>query len=507
VHGDVIDLQKPVLQGSELLGTIFVRSRHDEAERVRSYLAVLAGVMALGLLVTFAAAAWLRKIVTRPLDSISHTARQVIERNDFTVRAEKTTADEIGVVVDAFNKMLDEVQARAHSLMETDRRKDEFLATLAHELRNPLAPIRNAVRIFTSKAANESQREWGVEIIGRQVSRMALLLDDLLDVSRITRGKLELKKDYVDLKSLLSVALETARPLVDAKHHDVTVHLPDERIELQVDPLRLSQVIGNLLTNAAKYTDPHGSIELSAAADSSGLIISVKDNGIGLNPADIPRLFTIFAQVDSNADRAEGGLGIGLALAKGLVELHGGTIEAKSAGLGCGSEFRVYLPPVVFANSGRSNDPALVSLPSSANRCKVLVVDDNKDAAESLAMVLRLGGYDVCMAFTGEAALATGAREKPDALLLDIGMPGMSGYEVARRIRNEAWGRAAALIAITGWGQHHDKQAAKAAGFDEHLTKPVDPAAVEAALSELTRARASATAIRSGMRTRASEGP
>ncbi len=238
------------------------------------------------------------------------------------------------------------------ALLEADRRKDEFLATLAHELRNPLAPIRNAVRILDSDAADERQRKWGREVIARQVQRMSLLLDDLLDVSRITRGQLELKNDYVDLKSVVDVAVETARPLLDAKRHHLTVSLPAENVKLEADPLRLSQVIGNLLTNAAKYTDPEGQITLQAKLANTELVISILDDGIGLSPEVIPGLFTMFSQVNSAIDRAEGGLGIGLALVKGLVALHGGRVEARSEGLGKGSEFIVHLPHKVIAPAG-----------------------------------------------------------------------------------------------------------------------------------------------------------
>jgi CheY-like chemotaxis protein len=370
-------------------------------------------------------------------------------------------------------------------LRDADRRKDEFLATLAHELRNPLAPILNAVRILDSDAANMSHRKWGREVIARQAHRMALLLDDLLDVSRITRGQFELKKEYVKLTSVVDVAVETAQPLIDAKRHLLVVSLPDESVMLEVDSLRLSQVIGNLLTNAAKYTDADGRIELKAWIDDAGLTIAVRDNGIGLSEDAFPGLFTMFSQVNSAVDRAEGGLGIGLALVKGLVALHGGQVEARSEGLGCGSEFIVRLPPGVLVSPDRAPKEEGSRPSSIAQRVSVLVVDDNRDAAESLSIVLGLAGYHVSMAFDGSAALETGARERPRAAIVDIGMPQMSGYEVARRIRREAWGRHIALIALTGWGQEEDRRAARAAGFDSHLTKPVDPDNLGSVLARL----------------------
>jgi PAS domain S-box-containing protein len=613
LDGGRIELVRGIIQGSELLGAIYLRAQYDVAGRVRAYLSVLGAVMVIGLIAALLAGAWLQRVVSRPMESMATVARQIVERRDYSARAGKTTDDEIGVVVDAFNNMLDEVQQRARALenseklyraigesinygvwvtdadgralylsesflklvgmtaeqarndgwssalhpddiddtviawkecartggmwyrehrmlgadgryhfilaqgvpirdasgrverwaginldisrlkntefalLEADRRKDEFLATLAHELRNPLAPIRNAVRILDSDAADERQRKWGRDVIARQVHRMSLLLDDLLDVSRITRGQLELKRDYVDLKSLVGVAVETARPLLDAKQHHLTVTLPAENLKLDADPLRLSQVIGNLLTNAAKYTDPEGHIALDVRVENGELAIYIRDDGIGLAPQAIPGLFTMFSQVNSAIDRAEGGLGIGLALVKGLVALHGGRVEARSEGLGHGSEFIVRLPHRVLALPHAAPQEPVTEGADAGTvlRARVLVADDNRDAAESLALVLGFAGYDVLTAFSGAEALEIGARERPHAAIVDIGMPGMSGHEVARRMRLEAWGKHAALIALTGWGQDQDKQAALAAGFDEHLTKPVDPEAVERTLVRL----------------------
>jgi CheY-like chemotaxis protein/two-component sensor histidine kinase len=321
---------------------------------------------------------------------------------------------------------------------------------------------------------------------------MSLLLDDLLDVSRITRGQLELKRDYVDLKAVVSVAVETARPLIDAKRHRLEVHLPVENLRLEVDPLRLSQVIGNLLTNAAKYTDPEGRIELDARIANAELQITIRDDGIGLPEEVIPGLFTMFSQVNSAIDRAEGGLGIGLALVKGLVGLHGGRVEVHSEGVGRGSEFVIHLPHklLVPANAPSESTAPGVTTSQLASRGRLLVVDDNRDAAESLGMVLRLMGYEVAIAFGGAEALEVAAREKPRAAIVDIGMPGMSGHEVAQRMRREAWGKHAVLVALTGWGQEQDKLAARAAGFDDHLTKPVDPEEVGRVLGRhLARSR------------------
>jgi len=515
VSGGNVELTAPIIQDGQHLGTILLRAHHDIGARALAYLGIFGLVTLMSMLVALLLSTSLQKVITEPLDSMADVARQVTTRRDYSLRARSTTDDEIGIVVEAFNSMLDEVQTRARALeqsntalttevqirqtaeaalarsnarlestmaalREADRKKDEFLATLAHELRNPLAPVMHAVKLMESASADEHQRQWGREVIARQVQRMALLLDDLLDVSRITRGRLELRKDYVDLLTLVSSAVETARPLIDAKNHSLTVNLPPEPLELEVDPLRLSQALSNLLTNAAKYTDAQGHITLTAQQDEQGLLIRVADNGIGIEPTVIKGLFEMFSQIDSAIDRAEGGLGIGLALVRGLVALHGGTVQAASAGLGQGSEFTIRLPRqvVVEPQDSRAGVHEAVSAPSGLY-CKIVVADDNRDAADSLKMLLELAGHEVFVAYNGQQALDLGARERPQAFVLDVGMPDLTGYEVARRIRQQAWGRGVLLLAVTGWGQDDDKEQAKAAGFDFHFTKPVNPQEVE----------------------------
>ncbi len=379
------------------------------------------------------------------------------------------------------NLDINRLKRTEEALREADRRKDEFLATLAHELRNPLAPIRHAVKLLESKGVDERKHQWAREVISRQVLRMALLLDDLLDVSRITRGRLDLKIGAVDLESLVGSAVETARPLIESKHHQLTIELPPHPVTLAVDPLRLSQSLSNLLTNAAKYTDPRGRIALTVNLHADEITLSVKDNGIGFEPEALHGMFEMFAQVDSAIDRAEGGLGIGLALVKGLIALHGGTVEGFSAGLGFGSEFIIHLPASALVSTPLEPGDA-VSASTSAReprQLKVLVADDNRDAADSLAMVLEMSRYQVMVAHTGEQALRIARQTLPHAMILDIGMPDITGYDVAREIRREPWGGDVLLLAITGWGQREDKERASAAGFDHHLTKPVDADQVE----------------------------
>jgi signal transduction histidine kinase/CheY-like chemotaxis protein len=356
---------------------------------------------------------------------------------------------------------------------DADRRKDEFLATLAHELRNPLAPLRNAAKVLRAPATDAKAREWATTIIDRQIQTMAGLLEDLLDVSKITRGQLTLHKQLTSIASIIETSVEVARPLIDARRHTLLVSLPDEPIEVEVDPLRLSQVFSNLLTNAAKYMEPDGQIEVSAQFDDGDVCIGVKDRGIGLEPDSLGRVFEMFTQVKGTLDRAEGGLGIGLALVKGLVELHGGRITASSDGLGKGSEFRVWLPSPARRREAAVDANPQRSLRSSRAR-RILVVDDNIDAAQSLAFLLQAEGHEVCVAHDGEQAFISAGDFRPDIALLDIGLPKLDGYAVAEAIRHESWGKDILLLALTGWGQNDDKRRALEAGFDFHLTKPVD---------------------------------
>ena len=360
------------------------------------------------------------------------------------------------------------------ALRDNDRRKDEFLATLAHELRNPLAPIRQAALISKAAAATDAQKRWSHDVINRQVHNMALLLDDLLDISRVTRGTLELRTQLTELAAIVDAAIETARPLIEAKRHRFAVHMPPEPVRLVADPLRLAQVLANLLTNAAKYTDPQGQITLRAASTADSITISVTDTGIGIPPDALEEVFAMFSQVKSAQDRSEGGLGIGLALAKGLVELHKGKLEVRSAGNGLGSEFVVRLPSHML-HVAPQDQPAASSSTQAPVKRRVLIADDNQDAAASLAMLLRLEGHEVTVVHDGREALSVIGTGQPEVVLLDIGMPEIDGYEVARRVRQQPQGRAITLIAVTGWGQMADKERALAAGFNHHFTKPIEP--------------------------------
>ena len=364
---------------------------------------------------------------------------------------------------------------RVTRLREKDRRKDVFLASLAHELRNPLAPIRTGVAILRMTDA-ESRSQPVLAMMERQLQHMARLLDDLLDVSRISRGKIALHPERIDLRHVVDAAVEANRPLIEEMGHVFFVSVPSEPAFLNADPVRFAQIISNLLNNAAKYTPPGGKIVLKAEHRGDEVEVSVTDNGIGIAGESLESIFEMFTQIGSHSSNGQGGLGIGLSLAKGLVTLHDGTIQACSEGIGRGSEFRVRVPTRLTLDAD-SAPPVRTVL--TANRLKILVVDDNRDAAESLSMLLELKGHEVRRAYDGENALHLAEDFRPQMVLLDLGMPKMSGYEACRRIRDHAWGAQMTLIAVTGWGQEDDRRKSTAAGFDGHFVKPVDPETLE----------------------------
>jgi signal transduction histidine kinase/ActR/RegA family two-component response regulator len=374
------------------------------------------------------------------------------------------------------------------ALREADHRKDDFLAMLSHELRNPLAPIRNAARLLEAPSLTAEELQRSRSIISRQVRHMASLLDDLLDVSRITRGVLTLKKEIVDLKSLFEAAVETARPFIDAKRHRLTVEWPQEPVLLEVDSVRLTQTLTNLLTNAAKYTDPEGAIVLGFRREPPSLLIYVRDTGIGIAAPMLIKVFEMFSQVAPQREHSDSGLGIGLALVRGLVELHGGRVEARSAGLGQGSEFLLHLPESLLRSASQvSGIPQAQTISAASRPLRIVIADDNRDSAETLGMLLELSGHEVFLSHTGVDALALAADKTPHVALLDIGMPGLDGYAVAERIRAQPWGASTVLIAITGWGQEDNKRRARDAGFNHHLTKPMDAAVLESILAAVPR--------------------
>lgn len=371
-------------------------------------------------------------------------------------------------VAHAYSELLEKERALRAAAEENDRRKDEYLAMLAHELRNPLAPLRNALYMLRRPDTLPAHQQWAWDVVRRQVRQLGQLVDGLIDAARVTRGRVELKREVVDLAALVRGCCEIAKAQFAARRHEWVADLPDRPLRIEGDPLRLEQVVVNLLDNAAKYTEPGGRVDIRLRRDGRDAVLDVCDTGAGISAVLLPRVFNLFEQADRPLDRGDGGLGIGLTLVRKLTELHGGTVSATSPGVGQGSCFSVRLPARV---EEVQLEPAADPLPKR----RVLVVDDNRDLAESLAMVLRLWGHDVKVEYDGPGALTAARDYRPDVVFLDIGLPGLDGYEVARRLRGPLGFRDARVVAITGYGREEDRKRAREAGFDMHLTKPVDP--------------------------------
>jgi PAS domain S-box-containing protein len=374
-----------------------------------------------------------------------------------------------------------EQQRTEQALREADRRKDEFLAILSHELRNPLAPISTTLDLLRQPQVDSAARDWAQSVMERQVKHLVRLVDDLLDVSRISRGKVELRPEPIDVRLIVNGAVESARPLLETKAHELTVDMPAGPIIVSADPIRLAQVIGNLLSNAAKYTPPSGRISLSVDRRETSVQIRMRDTGIGISPEMLPCVFELFTQAAPLGSESQGGLGIGLNLVKMLVELSGGRVEAHSPGLGLGSEFVVTLPASQASLAfSPQRDSDVATIQNDAIKRRIFVVDDNADAAAALAKLLQLDGHDVETFRDGLSAIQAADANPPDIALLDLGMPEIDGLEVARRLRRKPPTAAALLVAVTGWGQEADRQRTLAAGFDHHLVKPVDAAVLRA---------------------------
>jgi len=390
-----------------------------------------------------------------------------------------------GIDITERRRLEDDLRRLAADLSEANHRKDEFLATLAHELRNPLAPIRNGLELMRLASDEPAAVEQARTLMERQLVQLVRLVDDLMDVSRITRGKIELRREHVDLASIVQSAVETSRPLIDEMRHELTVILPDEPILVDADPTRLSQVFMNLFNNAAKYSERGGHIWLHARTDGGEVVVTVKDEGVGIAADQLPLIFEMFTQVDRSLEKSQGGLGIGLTLVKRLVEMHGGRIEAFSGGPGTGSEFVVRLPAVV--ESPMMQNVSTEASPATQTLLRIAIVDDNQDGANTLAAMLRRLGHDVRTAYDGLQGVMLADTFRPDVMLLDIGLPKLNGYEACRRIREQPWGQDIVLIAVTGWGQEEDRRRSQAAGFDHHLVKPLEPAGLLKLLATLKK--------------------
>jgi PAS domain S-box-containing protein len=395
--------------------------------------------------------------------------------------------DEAGRIIGASKIARDitELKKVEGALREADRRKDEFLATLAHELRNPLAPLKNSLELIKRARGNADRIDQARSTMERQIAQMVRLIDDLLDVSRITRDKLELKTQRVELASIAHDATEAYRPDYQRAGHELYVALPAEPIYLRADPVRLAQVFGNLLANSCKYTEPGGRIWLSAERQGNDVAVKVKDTGVGIPPEMLPRVFDLFTQVHRSLERSEGGLGIGLSLVKRLVEMHGGTVTAHSEGPGRGSEFVVRLP-VLIESPNAQPLPGPTGEPTPKTTHRILIVDDNRDGADSLAALLQVTGNNTQTAHDGVEAMERAAAFRPKVILLDIGLPKLNGYEVCRAIREQPWGKDLVMVAVTGWGQEEDRVKSREAGFNGHMVKPVDHAALMKLLAALS---------------------
>jgi len=412
----------------------------------------------------------------------------IADRGRLVMDADNQRSRIVGVTVDLTRR-----KSLEEALLESDQRKNEFLATLAHELRNPLAPVRYAVKVLDVKGPESPHLRWAVELIDRQIKHMARLIDDLLDVNRISRNMLELRRETVDLASVIAIAVETSRPLVEQRHHELIVSIPSEPIYLTADSVRLAQVFSNLLNNAALYTremDSGDKIWLTAVREGDTAVISVRDNGAGIAPDMLPKIFEMFTQVHQSIS-SKGGLGIGLSLARRLVSLHGGTIDVRSEGVGLGATFTVRLPiPVLTLPESPSDAEAAASSQRKSSKRRILFADDNRDVVESFQMMLRTLGHEVETALDGMEALAKADDFRPDVIVLDVGMPRLDGYETAKRIRQRAWARDVLLIAVTGWGNEKDKLRSAEAGFDVHLVKPVDATGIIEALDQIDHSKA-----------------
>ena len=374
--------------------------------------------------------------------------------------------------------------ATREALHETDRRKNEFLATLAHELRNPLAPLRNGLKLMKVATDDPVVLERARAMMERQLAHMVRLIDDLLDVSRVTRDKIELHKERISLEKVIRQAVETSRPLMESRGNALTTNVIGTQSIVDGDAIRLTQVFGNLLNNATKYSEPGGHIVLDLAREGNEAVVRVRDHGCGIPPEMLSKVFDLFVQVEHPLEHSRGGLGIGLSLVRRLIEMHGGAVEARSDGPGAGSEFIVRLP-ISLSEMPTPQGPRNIGISANSARRRVLIADDNEDALESLAVVLRFMGHETATARDGLAALEVAQSFLPELILLDIGMPGLNGYETAARIREQPWGRGVRLVALTGWGQGADRKRSDEAGFDLHMVKPIDPAVIERLLAEL----------------------
>ncbi len=486
-RGSILEVAYPIERGGKRLGTLYVSARHDIWPRLLLFTVALLGLSGVGLIIAFYLFGNLQRRITAPLENITQVAREVISTRNWALRAPATDTRDIDLLVQAFNRLLLECQTRTseleqevatrrnaeHELREADRQKDVFLATLAHELRNPLAPMTSAVALLQVSRTSPETRDKAVNVLDRQIRNMVRLVNDLLDASRATTGKLTLDLEPLDMGDLVSTAVEDAKCLAQRQGLALSLDLPQETVCVNGDAVRLVQVLANLLNNACQYTPRGGRVEVTLRTEPSSVLIAIRDNGVGVAPDMQARIFDMFEQADNSPTRVNTGLGVGLTLCRQIIELHHGEVTMTSEGAGRGSCFTVRLPRLECAcnDDGHLHGPDAVHL----RPLHILIADDNVDTADNFAELLRSSGHIVNVVHDGEAALRLAQATGPDIALLDIGMPKLDGYEVARQLRRSELTRDIHLVAISGWGFAADKEAARLAGFDHHLIKPVDP--------------------------------
>ncbi len=487
-RGTLLEIIQPIELNGRRVGMLYLKAEHGVWERFAAFALIVLAASAVSLAAAYYLFVHLQRRITAPLEKMTEVARDVIGSHDWSLRAPATAYKDLDVLVDAFNRMLSECEVRTseleremfrregveQALRQADRHKDAFLATLAHELRNPLSPMTSAVALLQMPDASAPARDKALAVLERQLQHMVRLINDLLDASRVATGKLSLSMAPVNVGEVLRAACDGAQPLLHRHGLQLTVHLPQDKLYVSGDAVRLTQVFANLLNNACRYTPEDGRVQVSLAAEGDSVVVSVADTGIGVAADMQERIFELFEQANQTLQRGSAGLGVGLTLSRQIVQLHQGTLSMRSEGLNQGSCFTVRLPRLE-GEPRNAVDDTKAAVPASIRPLHILIADDNVDLTASFAEVLSSYGHQVEVVHDGAAAVQAARARMPDVALLDIGMPGLDGYEVARQLRADPALRGIHLIAITGWGRDADREAAYAAGFDRHLLKPVNP--------------------------------
>ena len=501
-HGSLLEVIQPIELNGRRVGMLYLKAEHGVWERFAAFALIVLAVSGVSLVAAYYLFVHLQRRITAPLEKMTEVARDVIGSHDWSLRAPATAYRDLDVLVDAFNRMLSECEVRTseleremvrregveQALRQADRHKDAFLATLAHELRNPLSPMTSAVALLQMPDAPPPARDKALAVLERQLQHMVRMINDLLDASRVATGKLSLVMAPVNLSDLVRTACDGALPLAQKQGLRLDVELPRKALYVSGDTVRLTQVFANLLNNACRYTPEGGHVQVSLSAEGGSAVVSIADTGIGVEAGMQDRIFELFEQADQTLQRGSAGLGVGLTLSRQIIQLHQGTLSMRSEGLNQGSCFTVRLP--LLPGEPRPPEPdAHKDAPSPLRPLHILIADDNVDLTASFAAVLSSYGHRVEVVHDGVAAMQAVRIRVPDVALLDIGMPGLDGYEVARQLRADATLHDIHLVAITGWGRDADLEAARAAGFDRHLLKPVNPEDLQRLLAELCRQR------------------